>query len=158
MATALHELLSKLILSDYDAIEAYEAAIERLTGPDDKRQLERFRDDHRRHISELSELDRHMGSIPPKAPDLKRIVAKGKVLLGGLIGDEAILRAMKSNEDGTNEAYESASVNVETLPAEVRHAIIRGLDDERRHLEWIERRIGMSTPDPVIDPDFIRGV
>ncbi len=158
MAKAVHELLNKLILSDYDAIEAYQAAIDRLTGLNDKRQLERFKDDHRRHIAELGELVRHMGSAPPGAPDLKRIVVKGKVLLGGLIGDEAILRAMKSNEDGTNDAYGDASAKSDAFPQEVRLAITRGLDDERRHREWIERRIGMSTPDPVIDPDFIRGV
>ena len=51
------------------------------------------------------------------------VLTKGKVVLGGLIGDNAVLQAMKTNEDDTNTAYE------------------RALGDERRHRDWMVETI-----------------
>lgn len=62
---------------------------------------------------------------------MKSMLAKGKVVLGGLMGDKAILQAMTTNEDDTNTAYERA-VKHDEASAEVRQVLSRGLADERR--------------------------
>lgn len=133
-------LLEQLIKLDYDAIEAYDAAIERLDDDESKRHLSQFREDHRRHTQELSQFLRDYGEAPPTGPDFKRILTQGKVMLANLGGDRAILKAMKSNEDQTNTAYERANEHRD-LPPALMETLRKNLDDERRHRSWIERRI-----------------
>ena len=103
----LIHLLNSLIALDYDAIEAYDAAVERLQGTD-KQQLAAFAADHRRHISALTPAVSSRGGVPAQHADFKRILTKGKVVFGGLMGDKQVLEAMKSNEDTTNKKYEEA--------------------------------------------------
>jgi len=136
----LTRLLKDLIELDYDAIEAYRAAIDRIEDVRDKTQLRIFLEDHERHVSELTVLIRGMGEEAPKGGDIKAVLTRGKVVIGGLLGDRAILLAMKSNEEDTNTAYARA-VGRDDLPAHLRDVIERNLNDERRHLAWVEARV-----------------
>lgn len=129
-------VLNSLIALDYDAVEAYDAAIERLENATYKTRLSEFRQDHVRHTQELSQLARQMGIEPPTGPDAKQLLTEGKVKLAGLLGDRAILMAMKTNEEDTNTAYERA-FNHNDLPASARPVIERNYADERRHRAWI---------------------
>ncbi|EYF04178.1 PA2169 family four-helix-bundle protein [Chondromyces apiculatus] len=133
-------LLKDLIELDYDAIEAYEAAIERMDDMRDRAQLSTFLADHRRHVNDLSLFMHDLGGTPPDGGDIKRILTKGKVVLGGLLGDRAVLTAMKTNEDDTNTAYERA-LKRNDIPARIRAVFQRNLADERRHRDWIVQRI-----------------
>jgi uncharacterized protein (TIGR02284 family) len=141
---SLNHLLRDLIELDYDAIEAYKAAIERLKQQADRTQLGVFLEDHRRHVADLSAYLRQLGVEPPVSGDIKRVLTKGKVVVLGLMGDKAIFEAMKSNEDDTNRAYERA-VGADGLTADLRSALDRNLADERRHRAWFEARISAMT-------------
>lgn len=132
-------LLEELIKLDYDAIEAYDAAIERLTDLESQARLTEFRDDHERHTQNLGEHLRLMGHTPPMGPDIKRVLTKGKVVMAGLVGELAILKAMRSNEDDTNVAYERALAH--DLPLTLRETIRDNLADEKRHRAWIEEKL-----------------
>jgi uncharacterized protein (TIGR02284 family) len=139
-------LLNDLITLDYDAVSAYEAAIDRLTDGTDKTQLARFMEDHRRHITDLTPLVLEHGGKPVMQADFKEILTKGKVVIGGLMGDKVILEAMKSNEETTNKKYENATREA-GIAARVRTVLERNLNDERRHRAWIEQRLAtMSRP------------
>ena len=70
--------------------------------------LAEFERDHLRHITELGDILSSMGRTPPKEGDMKALLTKGKVVIAGLMGDEAILQAMRTNEADTNTAYERA--------------------------------------------------
>jgi rubrerythrin len=140
----LVSLLKSIIELDYDAIEAYEAAIARLENGDDKAQFSIFLADHRRHVSDLSLLMREMGEEPPAGPDIKGVLTKGKVVLGSLLGDKAILFAMRTNEADTNTAYERAMAREDLSPT-MRMAFETNLLDERRHRNWINDRLGPET-------------
>jgi uncharacterized protein (TIGR02284 family) len=131
-----HVVLKSLIALDYDAVEAYQAAIERVENAEYKKQLTEFKADHERHISELSEVARMLGLEPPTGPDMKVSLAKGKVIMMDIFGDKAILMAMKTNEEDTNTAYERA-FNHKDLDSLAREAVNRGFVDERRHRAWI---------------------
>jgi uncharacterized protein (TIGR02284 family) len=133
-------LLNGLIELDLDAVTAYEAAIDRLDDEGDEAQLGAFRADHERHVHELQPLVSELGEEPAHKGDLKQILTKGKVVLAGLIGEHAVLRAMKANEDDTNMAYDRA-VSRDDLPAHVREILLRDRDDERRHRDYIEGRL-----------------
>jgi uncharacterized protein (TIGR02284 family) len=143
-------LLNDLIELDYDAIEAYEAAIERLKDVNIRAQMERFCEDHRRHVMTLSPILSDMGMTPPLQGDIKRVLTKGKVVLGALMGDKAILMAMKTNEDDTNTAYDRA-VGRSDLTVQLREILSRHLADERRHRAWIEAQLGAMRVEGVRD-------
>jgi uncharacterized protein (TIGR02284 family) len=134
------ELLTSLIELDYDAIEAYKAAIQRMDELSDRSQLASFLEDHQRHVTDLGEVVVELGGTPPAGGDMKQILTKGKVVLAGLAGDRVVLEAMKTNETDTNTAYERAA-NRADLPSNARIIIEKNLDDERRHKAWIEERI-----------------
>lgn len=128
--------LNNVIELDYDAISAYQTAIDRLENAEYKRKLEEFKQDHQRHVETLGKLVQAHGEEPASSGDIKKVLTKGQVVLGGLAGDGAILEAMKLNEDQTNKTYEN-EVN-EDFPQDVHQALEEGLADERRHRGWLE--------------------
>lgn len=132
----LADLLQDLIKLDYDAIEAYEEAVERIDNVAYKDKLREFCDDHRRHTRNLAEYLRQMGEDIPDGPGAKHFLTKGKVVLADMMGDEAILKAMKTNEDDTNTAYERAVKHAAVTP-ELRDTLEANLGDERIHRAWI---------------------
>jgi uncharacterized protein (TIGR02284 family) len=137
----LVDALDALLELDYDAIEAYKAAIERIDDKNDKAQLLAFMQDHERHVRELTPLVASLGKEPAKGPDVKQWLTKGKVVIMGLAGENAVLLAMKTNEDDTNIAYERLVQRTDVTP-EVHALLERNLGDERRHRAWIEARLG----------------
>ena len=145
------DLLHQLIELDYDAIEAYRAAIARLEDGGDRAQLATFMADHERHVRDLTSTLTGLGQKAPGGADLKQVLTKGKVVLAALVGDRAILRAMKSNEDDTNTAYERAFRRTD-LPSHLRTLIEKNLADERRHRAWLETRLGVEAPDSSLRP------
>ncbi len=136
----LTKLLNALIELDFDAIEAYRVAIEKIENDGDRGQLGKFMGDHERHVTELQQLVTDLGDEPVVEGDIKAVLTKGKVFLGGIFGDRAILTAMRTNEDDTNTAYERAAAR-DDLPAHGAAVISRNLADERRHRAYLEARI-----------------
>lgn len=135
-ADSIIKKLTDVVELDYDAVAAYKEAIDRLDNASSKAKLQEFQKDHERHISDLSEVIRKEGGTPPDSGDFKKVLTKGKVQLADLAGDDAILKAMKTNEDQTNSKYES--MVEEDFPDHIHTLLKRGLEDERRHRTWIE--------------------
>ena len=129
-------LLEDLVQLDYDAADAYQAAIDRFDEAQFRDRLREFKGDHLRHIPEIGEILERMGRTPPKQGDMKSLLTPGKVVIGGLMGDKAILQAMRTNEADTNTAYERA-VKLHGLDADTRDTLERALEDERRHCQRI---------------------
>jgi hypothetical protein len=67
---------------------------------------------------------------------MKSLLTKGKVVFAGIMGDKAILEAMRTNKADTNTAYERAVAH-ESLPSTTLNVLQRGLQDERRHCECV---------------------
>lgn len=136
MVTAVgteHELLkalNNLIALNFDAIDAYQAALNRLENASDKAQLHQCMGDHERHTRELGDIVRELGGTPTMQGDIKSVLTQGKVVLGNLMGDSGILKAMKTNEDGTNTASEQA-VSRDDLTPHLQEVLQRNLADER---------------------------
>jgi rubrerythrin len=144
----LDTLLRHLVELDYDAIEAYEAAVQRLDNPAYKQTLERFCQDHINHTLNLSQVLRARGETPPDGPSAKRILTKGKVILADLMGDKAILKAMLSNEVDTNTAYDRATSNM-SVPPETLEVLLLNHADEQKHKRWLESALQqISETDP----------
>lgn len=138
---SLDGLLEDLIQLDHDAADAYQAAIERIERADRRETLRLFKEDHLRHTRELGDCLRELSREPPEEGDFKSFLTQGKVVIAALAGDDAILEAMRSNEADTNTAYERA-LQFKGLPADVEPVLQRGLEDERRHCDWVLQQFG----------------
>jgi uncharacterized protein (TIGR02284 family) len=134
------EVLNDLIQLDIDAVNAYEQAIKRIDVPQVGADLEQFKADHERHIDDLSEAVRELGGEPPdRSPDLKGFLLEGFTALRSVTGTEGALKAMRTNEKATNARYDDALR--EELPADIEALVRQNREDERRHLEYIERAL-----------------
>ena len=143
MASDVVEMLNDLIQLDHDAIQAYEAAIGRIDNSEHQRQLTAFKDDHVRHTRELGRVVSELGGEPATGASMKQVLTVGKVAFADMIGDRAVLQAMKTNEDDTNTAYERAAAWSD-LPQSAVPLIKVALGDERKHRNWLEKTIAAS--------------
>lgn len=134
----LGAMLNSLIELEYDAVAAYEVAVEKLQTLAYKEQMREFMSDHQRHIIALKPHAAHLGINVASGPDIKQIVTTGKVLAAQLAGDKAVLYALRSNEEDTNRAYERAIGHEDASP-DLLAVLQNGFADERRHRAWITR-------------------
>lgn len=134
----IEDLVTSLLYLEHDAIAAYDSTIEKLQDPASKEQIAAFRDDHLKHVAELKTMASMLKISIPQEGDLKQLLTTGKIALASLVGDGAILKAMKTNEDDTVTAYERASRHPDALP-ESQRQFERFAADERRHRAWMER-------------------
>jgi bacterioferritin (cytochrome b1) len=139
----LPSLVENLLILEHDAIAAYEETIQRLENPTFKQQIAEFKTDHDRHVRELTELASAVGAQPYNQGDAKQLLTTGKVALASMMGDSAILQAMRSNEEDTVTAYERASSHVEATP-QARAIFERAHADELRHREWMSNASAAS--------------
>ena len=142
------ERLNALIALDYDAVGAYEAAINRIDVESLRMSLRGFQQDHERHIQELSRVVTQLGGTPRQRPDAMGFILKGFTTVTSMMGNEAALQAMRGNETLTNRTYRMALD--EEWSDEARAIIERNFQDEQRHLAFIENalrnRIWEQTP------------
>jgi len=133
------EELGELIRFDYDAIGAYTAAIEDVRESEIREFFVRFREDHERHVIDLSAIVRRLGGIPPTKPDLKGFMRKTMTKVAALGGMKGTLEAMKSNEKVLSERH-AVHLSFE-WPSDVRETIEQSYDDAKQHLAWIEHAL-----------------
>jgi hypothetical protein len=130
--------LKELVELDYAAVDAYETAIERVDNLAFLAKLGEFKQDHERHIIELSRVLKAKNLEAPGQCDWsKEVLSTGKVLLGYMVGDYTILNAMKSNEADSTTAYERMNDHKNKWP-EAGEVIKRGLQDQKRHKAWLD--------------------
>jgi len=134
------DALYRVIELDFDAIKAYQTAIDRLGDEGYRETLEQFKEDHQRHINDFSNYLREQGKKFPVEADVKSILTQGKVMIAGLTTDRAILRAMRSNEEDTNQAYERILSHPDR-PEGLEQSLDKALQDERRHRDWLSQEI-----------------
>ncbi len=132
------DAIANLMELEYDAIEAYEVAIEKLSNQVYKDKLSEFLEDHKMHVEKLGVALRAHHVDPPEGPSMaKQWITKGKVIIANIFSDAAIMSAMLSNEIDTNTAYERINARDDKIE-DILEIIKRGLEDERRHKAWLE--------------------
>ncbi|WP_437510006.1 ferritin-like domain-containing protein [Sorangium sp. So ce1099] len=129
------EQITALILLDMSAAEAYGVALGACKAPELKKQLASFREDHERHVRELSAA---LGMPAPEQPDERGMAIQRYTELSAR-EDRTALVAMRGNEELTNDAYASALAS--ELPEELRRLVEANWQDERRHIRWITEEI-----------------
>jgi uncharacterized protein (TIGR02284 family) len=139
------DIISKLInlaKVDIDAAYAYEQALENVEWPEMHEQLKEYQQDHMRHVNELSAEIINLGGDPPKRSlDFKGFFISGFTALRSISGTKGALKAMKNNESLTNSAYEKALE--ENFPGPIQTLLLRNLQDEKRHMAFIQSQINV---------------
>ncbi len=141
------EKLNSLIMLDVDAVHAYDQAIEACEILTIKDTLTEFRNDHERHIHDLSEQVTRLGGKPEVHRDLKGFVIEGFTALMSQ-GDRSALMAMRGNEELTNRMYQAA-LEMEDMPSDARLVLERNYADEQRHMSWIKNQLQIHVWDKV---------
>lgn len=137
---AVIALMRDLMHLDVDAIHAYDQAIKNIEVASARAELERFRGDHERHVTELSAAIVDLGGEAPAIRrDFKGFFIEGMTALRAAMGTEQSLKAMVTNEKLTNREYDRAAKM--NLPPEIDALIRRNQSDERHHLQAIEDAI-----------------
>jgi rubrerythrin len=139
--------LNDLLQLDHDAVGAYTLAIQSLPRDAVSETLRRFRDDHERHVAELSDLVRAHGGTPAQLPHLPTGVFKLAVQgLGNAGGLRETLLAFKANEAQARDKYRRHADR--THPADVEAVLRSAAHDEETHYAWAAEmleRIGAGT-------------
>jgi rubrerythrin len=132
----IEKLVQDLLYLEHDAIAAYDSCIERLDDKTLSQKISEFKQDHLQHVAVLNEMARELGIEAPEG-DMKQMLTTGKIALADLMGDAAILKAMKTNEDDTVTAYERASRHEDAIP-QSKAFFMKAHEDELRHRAWME--------------------
>ena len=132
--------LSSLVQLDIDAAHSYGQAIDEIDVPGIRQQVAQFRDDHLRHINELSEVIRNYGETPPEySRDIKGFVLEGFTAIRSLTGTEGALKALHTNEKITNRMY--ADARTWDLLSDAKNTVEINYSDEQRHIRYLEEAI-----------------
>jgi rubrerythrin len=123
---------------DIDAAEAYNQALRKIDDTEVFQTISHFRNDHLRHIKELSAAVISLGGKPIEhKQDIKGYFIEGFTALRSITGMEGALKAMQGNERITTARYERAlHMN---FPPNLLALVQRNYADEARHLSQIQR-------------------
>ena len=152
--------LNDLLQLEHDALPAYALAVAGLREPEPREALEAFRQDHLRHVAELTGLIRERGGFPLTLPHIPTGLLKLAVQASGLPGgDRAVLLAFRANEWQSCEKYARAAAGPHD--ADVAAVLARAAADEARHYAWavasLERLdLGDATPAGMANAAFAR--
>lgn len=137
---ALVATLNDLLQLDHDAVQAYTLAMALVSDGTYHQTLAGFRDDHERHVRELSQLIRAHGGTPIQLPHLPtgpfKLAMQG---LGAAAGDRGVLLAYKTNEGQVRENYRRESEKA--WPPDVQPVLARAAHDEQLHYDWVEQEL-----------------
>ncbi|MFP3547451.1 DUF2383 domain-containing protein [Rhizobium sp. SIMBA_035] len=134
--SSIEKLVTDLIYLEHDAIAAYDSCIERLDDKELSAQIANFKEDHLQHLQTLRSMASELGVEAPTEGDMKQMLTTGKIALADIMGDAAILKAMKTNEDDTVTAYERAARHEDAIPAS-KAFFMKAHQDEERHRAWM---------------------
>lgn len=132
--------LSSLMKVDIDASKSYGQAIEEIDIADVREQVTKFRNDHERHITDITNMIRELGGTPPSySRDMRGFFLEGFTAIRSLTGTAGALKSLATNEKVTNHEYGQAMSWELSPPA--RELVERNYNDEKRHLQYIEQAI-----------------
>lgn len=139
-----HKMIEHLLEYEYDVLEAYRSASGRLSHSQETATLASFEREHLEQIQNLAGITRTMGIRVPRAGDWHQIMTEGKVVLAGLVGELAVLRAVTHNERNVLNAYERAAARPD-VPDEVRAVLALHRNRAQRRHKWLSERVEQLT-------------
>lgn len=142
--TNFYDALESLIDMDRDAVLAYDAALDRFERSDYREKITEFRNDHLAHVDVLTGFLKQSNKTDiknAKNPENRRsAVTQDKDVVSKLMGDRAILHAMRSNELDSNTVY-NRLIHRMDIPDALKAYLKKAYREENNHLIWIEQAL-----------------
>lgn len=139
--------LSRLVQLETDELAAYDAAVALAPAGPVRDELQLFRLEHQRHALALTSLFLQLRESPPEVePDVKGVVIGALTPPRAPASAAELLGALRGNEQLSGSIYAKALAR--PFPEPVLDFLRRARDEERRHLEWIERTLSRLGPWP----------
>ena len=131
------DILEQAVKLEQDCLAAYTQAMQRLKDAQLSGEIGRLVADHRARLARLQRRLAETAMGQPSPNPLTAALNRGKVELGRLLGDRAILLAVRNNADDTALAYGQVAERVEL--SEPTRQMFRDMHQEaRRHQAWFE--------------------
>ena len=140
--------LTSLAQLDVDAVDVYREALARTTDEDVRKNFERFQGEHEYHSTKLLDAVVALGAPRPEPKvDLLGHVADLVTSLRSRSGTKGALHALLTAERYHNSRYDAAAA-WDVGDVEIAAQLGTFRDDERRHLEFVEMRLGETGETP----------
>ncbi len=110
------QVVERAIALEYDCLAAYSEAAKLAQEPSLAQTLQQFAADCKRHIGLWQDRLKRMSSHEGKPSIITEPLNRGKVKMSSLLGDKAIMVAIKNNAADTCSAYEQVASRVELAP------------------------------------------
>ncbi len=137
------EHLDRLMHLEVHGVSAYDGAIERTRDESARRRLEAMRDDHERHVIDITELLREMGEPTPAAtPEVEALFAPSMSALKNGSSDEDVLQAMRMTEQVL--AHEYAAARDCGVGLQVHDLLARNDGDAQAHIVQLAEAVGAA--------------
>ncbi|MFW5739493.1 MAG: hypothetical protein ACOC1F_03915 [Myxococcota bacterium] len=137
--TNVRDTLKNLASLEYDVAAAYRSAANRVDPTVGNATVLELIHVHEKRAQTLAPLIRGLGERPPRAGDWRQLKTQGRVVAGGLLGQNALFAALVENERDVHEAYERAAKRHD-VAGEIADLLYRFRDDTRRHHAQVTRR------------------
>lgn len=136
----LIEKLNSMIRLDNDALSSYNKVLDNINEQVIKSEITKYRDDHLRHVDNLSGLIIKYGGVPTRDDkDIRGLFLGSATAIQNIAGLQGSLMALQTGEKLTNKDYsEAVSWNV---PEDVLLILKDNYEDEKRHLRFINQAI-----------------
>lgn len=132
--------LAHLYALEIDAAQAYGNAITLVGAGRVHAELRLFSLEHQRHALVLLDAIVRLGhNVPEVEPDVKGVVIGALTAPRRPLDLEDVLGGMRGNEQLTNSVYTKALLK--PLPRGIRDILQPLVDEERWHLDWMERMV-----------------
>ncbi|HAR62590.1 MAG: hypothetical protein DKM50_07465 [Candidatus Margulisiibacteriota bacterium] len=132
--------IDSLIQLDFDAAQCYDEALKQIDFPSVRFKVKQFRDDHYRHINNLSALVKKLRGEPVMpSRNASGVLIDGFLTLRSQIGIEGALKVLESIERTTNRHYQDALSK--GFPIDITPQIVKNYSNEKLHIEYIQKTI-----------------
>jgi len=134
------DTLNNLLIADFDAIGLYDRVLQSIDNEQFRGPLIQFREDHQRHINDLTQAIRNIQGEPMSRPSLMGPIAKVMASMAStLMGNKGSLQALYQGEQYVKNIYDQAPVG--GLPTQLRELVARNAEDEHRHSQWVRETL-----------------
>jgi rubrerythrin len=135
------DAIKNLIELEHDIKELYDQAINKSVSDNYKIKLNEFSQDHAHHIEKISELlTNRKEQIPIMSGFVRPLINTIKVEFANLVGDQAELSNIISNEKDIHKVYERMNARHDRWD-EAKELLKQALQDQKKHMAWLEETI-----------------
>lgn len=132
------ELLKELIRGEKMAVDAYRHVIDMQKDKQVKAMLEKFADDHSKHVEMLSERVRELGGDPQVNTGISGFMANTGAIINSMLSPERLLRQVYNGEDKGIHTYED---RIDELDEESAQLVQNIMEEDHDHLQMFKQRM-----------------